>query len=182
MFIDYSQQQSNSQRLYDNTNTEIWGAYHLHRKSGNFGLKSKWYVPFRLERSGKIGRSFEPIHFSRSFRFSRLVREPFQLPALFNIFHTRQNKMAGNEGNKGEFKNCQITSLKSILLRIILIPLQLKYLLGLKSTLFAKNHKMSNESFRVPPSAVLKFSLNPGGFYRPIPIPTFRSLSLIASH
>ena len=33
--------------------------------------------------------------------------------------------MAENEGNAGEFENFQITSLKSILLRIILIPFNL---------------------------------------------------------
>ena len=55
----------------------VWGAYHLHRKTGNSGWKIKWYVIFRSERSGKSGRSFEVIHFSRSFRFSRLVCVPF---------------------------------------------------------------------------------------------------------
>jgi len=56
---------------------QIRGAYHLHRKTGNTGWKIKWYVLFRSERSGKSGRSFEAIHFSRSFRFSRLVLVPF---------------------------------------------------------------------------------------------------------
>ena len=92
-------------------------------KNQKFQVEIKWYVPFHLERSGKSGRSFEAIHFSHSFRLSRLVSVPFQLPALFKIFHARQNKMAENEGNEGEFENFQITSLKSILLRIILIPL-----------------------------------------------------------
>ena len=65
-------------------------------KIGNSGWKIKWYVPFRSERSGKSGRSFEPIHFSRSFRFSRLVCEPFQLPALFKIF-SRKTKQNGGK-------------------------------------------------------------------------------------
>ena len=93
---------------------ETRGAYHLQRKTGNSGWKIKWYVPFRSERSGKSGRSFEPIHFSRSFRFSRLVCEPFQFPALFKSFHARQNKMAENEGNEGEFENCQINNILEV--------------------------------------------------------------------
>ena len=53
------------------------GAYHLHRKTGNSGWKIKWYGLFRSERSGKSGRSFEAIHFSRPFRFSRVASVPF---------------------------------------------------------------------------------------------------------
>ena len=84
----------------------IWGAYHLRRKTGISGWKIKWYAPFRSELSGKSGRSCEAIHISRSFRFSRSVCEPFQLPALFKIFLARQNKMADHGGNEGEFENC----------------------------------------------------------------------------
>lgn len=84
----------------------LWGAYHLRRKTGISGWKIKWYAPFRSELSGKSGRSCEAIHISRSFRFSRSVCEPFQLPALFKIFLARQNKMADHGGNEGEFENC----------------------------------------------------------------------------
>ena len=61
-------------------------------------------VPEKVD--GRLSRSTFPA----LFRFSRLVCEPFKLPALFKIFHARQNKMAENEGNEGEFENCQITS------------------------------------------------------------------------
>ena len=71
----------------------------------------------------KVGGRLRRSTFPCSFRFSRLGSVPFQLPAFFKIFHARQNKMAENEGNAGEFENFQITSLKSILLRMILIPL-----------------------------------------------------------
>ena len=67
-------------------------------------MEIKWYVPFRSERSEKSAQSFEAIHFFCVFRFSRLVLM-FQ-----EFFYVRQEKMADNEGNEGEFENC----LKSI--------------------------------------------------------------------
>ena len=60
----------------------------------------KWFAPFRSELSGESGRSCEAIHISRSFRFSRSVCEPFQLPALFKIFLAGKNKMADHGGNE----------------------------------------------------------------------------------
>jgi len=74
-----------------------WGAYHLAKKSGNFGLKSNGKVIFRKFRSEILE------HLQRSSSFSiRNGRSEISLP--FGKFSSSSLSSAENNNEKSDYK------------------------------------------------------------------------------